>query len=665
MFLVVAVSFEYLQTDLFRLSFGQQDSDRSLLITVEKNGHNIIVKIEKKIIYNNTSATQGIQRAISYLSDGGEVYIYNGTYHISNPLNLTEGIQVHGQGSDTVLDYTTIGEEKTAIALSKGSHLSNIKLSGSLTPLPKDFTQAIRADDDTIIEDVSIYKMGYGIDTAKSKNVTLSNIKCQFIHSIRDWAACIHAASTEDLFVKNFTVADSNRGIEFDAATKNVTVQNGEIIRVKNFNNTGHEAFSLDAHSHDGEGGVDNIIFKDVTMEDSYAPSVKVASEQMRRNGKYATDDLPRKVLFENITVINPTSSWQVNGDDITLKDINIINSTHDIVILYKNSKNILIQNVTASSVSADKCFICNTQSDSDIKNLTVINNAVIVNSDKVGPTMSFYNVEGLSIIKNRILNAPHSTDAIKTKSVSDLSLVDNNISYNEKVPVRHSNTLLDSDYLSFNVNYPRTISILPFLEYDKSLVGRENIVQKISEKLENDAKKEYKNETYGITVQYPSDWRRIDWRSLLDFLSFYDVNPNDNFTEVAQFYSRYEGSSDKYAEGIDIAVQNLTQKPNSLSEYSDQALKYYKQYSDFQLVESSVEDLYLSDTPAYRLVFTFVSDAFNLKWMEIGTIKHNKLYRVIFFAENETYDEYLPIVQQIINSFEIADETINDNAPK
>ena len=102
-------------------------------------------------------------------------------------------------------------------------------------------------------------------------------------------------------------------------------------------------------------------------------------------------------------------------------------------MILYKNSRNVLVQNIFASSVSADKCLICNTPRDSNIKNLSVINNTAFVDDDKVGPTMAFYGIEGLDIIENRILNAPRSTDAIKTESVSDLNLVDNDISYHER----------------------------------------------------------------------------------------------------------------------------------------------------------------------------------------------------------------------------------------
>jgi hypothetical protein len=652
MFLTVVLTiFEYPQSQLFRISSGQHESSEGrLVVTVEKNGHNIIAKINQKIVYNNTSATQGIQLAIDYLPDGGEVYIYNGTYYLSNPLNITENVRLRGQGSSTVLDYSNIGEAKAAIDLSKNSRLSDLELVGSLSPLPKDFTQAIRTDDNTIIENVSINKMGYGIDTAKSKNVTLSNIKCQFIQSVRDWAACIHAASTEDLMVRNFRVADSNRGLELDAATENVTVQNGEIIRVKNFNNTGHEAFSLDAHSHDGEGGVDNIIFEDIILRDSNAPSIKVASE----NGEYAADDLPRTVRFENITVINPVSPWQVNGEHITLKDIRIVNSTQDILTFYRNSKNILVQNVTASPIIANKCFICNTQRDLDIRNLSIINNAAFLNPDKVGPTMSFYNVEGLNITNNQIFNAPYFTETIRTQSVSDLNMIDNSISYYKKGPSVHSNLLNDEHQPLDTIDRRRIGSIFPSLEYGKSF----SIGQRITERPADDSEfKEYKNQTYGITVQYPSDWRRIDWRSLPDFLSFYDASPDDDFTEIVQFYSRYQDSSDKYAEGIDIAVQNSTRGANSLSEYSDQALEYYNQYSEFQLIESSTEDIHLSDNPAYRLVFTFISDTFNLKWMEVGTVLHNKVYRIIFFAENESYDEYLPIAQQVINSFEIADE--------
>jgi hypothetical protein len=637
--LIVIVSFGQINTGFYIASYEQQESEKNSFVTVIKKGHNTIAKAGNDIIYNGTDAAQGIQRAINFSPVDTNVHLYNGTYEISDRLNLTEGIFLHGQGNTTVLDYAGLAENKSAMTLHEGSHLSDMKLSGSISPLPRDFTQGIRTNDDTIIENVSIYRMGYGIDTTKSKNVTLSNIECEFIQSVRDWAACIHAASTEDLAVNNFRITDSNRGVELDAASKNVTVQNGEINGVKNFNNTGHEAFTLDAHSHDGEGGLDNISFRNVIIKDSYAPSVKIASE----NGKFDISDLPRKILFDNITVINPSSAWQVNGDNVILNDVRIINSSTNAVVLYKNGRGILIQNVVANSINADNCFICNRQEDSDIRNVTVINNTAFVDDNKFGPTMSFYGINGLSITKNRILNAPSSPDAIRIGSGSNLKLAENNISYHEKLSTSHTNGPISLKNLSNLV-----------------LMNRENPIRAISE-IAEDTRKEYENETYGITLQYPSDWRRIDWRSLADFLSFYDINPVDSFTEVAQFYSRYQGPTDRYAEGIDIAVQNLTQDNSTLSELSNQALKFYKQYSDFQLVESSDENIFLSDIPAYRLIFTFVSDGFYLKWMEIGALEDNRMYRVTFFAESQRFDEFLPIAEQIINSIKIADGMQND----
>jgi hypothetical protein len=46
---------------------------------------------------------------------------------------------------------------------------------------------------------------------------------------------------------------------------------------------------------------------------------------------------------------------------------------------------------------------------------------------------------------------------------------------------------------------------------------------------------------------------------------------------------------------------------------------------------------------------------------MEIGALTANRMYRVVFFAENQKYDEFLPIAEQIINSIEIADKAQND----
>ena len=135
-------------------------------ISVEKAYNNsIIVKKGKTVIYNGPDAPIGIQLGINNLLPRQQMYLYNGSYSINKPLNFTAGIYVHGQGNNTILNYSHLGA-RNAVSMSKDSRLANIKISGSINPLPDDFTQKIYANNNVRIENISISNMGYGIETS-------------------------------------------------------------------------------------------------------------------------------------------------------------------------------------------------------------------------------------------------------------------------------------------------------------------------------------------------------------------------------------------------------------------------------------------------------------------------------------------------------------------
>ena len=54
---------------------------------------------------DGTDATDEIQRALDYCSNGGSVYLPSGTYVISQPLRMHQGTSLHGDGLLTLLQY--------------------------------------------------------------------------------------------------------------------------------------------------------------------------------------------------------------------------------------------------------------------------------------------------------------------------------------------------------------------------------------------------------------------------------------------------------------------------------------------------------------------------------------------------------------------------------
>jgi hypothetical protein len=275
--------------------------------------------------------------------------------------------------------------------------------------------------------------MGYGIITNNHKNITLGNIRCEFIRSKSDWAACIHGGekTTTNLTINKFTIIDSDRAIELDAIVRNVMAQNGIILRVKDFNHTGNEAFTLDVHDHIGSGESANITYRNIYMKDSYAPTVKEASTNYRNHSGDYTPDLPRNVLYQNITVVNPASSWEINGIGITIKDSRVINGTNSVFVLYKNSRDILIKNIR-TNIPTNKLFIRtnDTAIDTGIQNVSVIQNTITDKSNQSAPTISFENIISITLRDNTIANAPTGIPVIDIKGVSTLFGCNNYIIY-------------------------------------------------------------------------------------------------------------------------------------------------------------------------------------------------------------------------------------------
>jgi hypothetical protein len=170
-----------------------------------------------------------------------------------------------------------------------------------------------------------------------------------------------------------------------------------------------------------------------------------------------------------------------------------------------------------------------------------------------------------------------------------------------------------------------------------------------------------YENSTYGIRIQYPSDWD----------LEETDYSTDDGVTDIVRFLSPYQGRIDDYSENVWISKEsNPGEDENiTLAEYVDEVIDFYNDnIADFNLVElntnanTNTNNITLSGFPAYILVFTQSVENVNssVKTMEVGTITPKKeTYFITYYAEdNGQYSKYLPIVQKMINSFEIVNNT-------
>ena len=145
-----------------------------------------------------------------------------------------------------------------------------------------------------------------------------------------------------------------------------------------------------------------------------------------------------------------------------------------------------------------------------------------------------------------------------------------------------------------------------------------------------------YTNSIYGITIQYPQDWRKFE---------------NSIAGVPVDFVLPKESDSDTGPRGsVQIVVSNVS-ATDTLDVYTQNLIQKQESRQDFKLIDSVPTTLV--GNPAHKIVFTS-KIVYDVKSMYVYTIKNNYLYEVIYQAQSKRYPYSLGIVQQMIDSFEI-----------
>jgi hypothetical protein len=110
------------------------------------------------------------------------------------------------------------------------------------------------------------------MELAGAKGATPLNITCDGFQSKNNWSACIHGGfGTTNITINGFTLTNSNRGVELEDEASNIKVKNGYLYGIVSFEGVKNAAFSLDAHTHEGESRVSNVLFENIILNNSYA----------------------------------------------------------------------------------------------------------------------------------------------------------------------------------------------------------------------------------------------------------------------------------------------------------------------------------------------------------------------------------------------------------
>ena len=156
---------------------------------------------------------------------------------------------------------------------------------------------------------------------------------------------------------------------------------------------------------------------------------------------------------------------------------------------------------------------------------------------------------------------------------------------------------------------------------------------------LSNDSVIVYESPAYGIRTQYPDGWEIL-------------IQNISNSSISLRFNSPPENDTDIFRENILFVIDTISNN-TALSNHTTAALtSYLELYPDLKFSELSSTNLTNTAIPAYKLVASRTQDG--LEFMQIFAIKEDKVYTILYSSEKTRYSTYLPIIEEMINSFEV-----------
>ena len=148
-----------------------------------------------------------------------------------------------------------------------------------------------------------------------------------------------------------------------------------------------------------------------------------------------------------------------------------------------------------------------------------------------------------------------------------------------------------------------------------------------------------YESPVSGIRTQYPDGWEILIQRTSNSSISLRFDSPPENDTDI-------------FRENVNLEINTISNN-TALSNFTSAALgSYLESYPDLELIELTSTNLANNTIPAYKLVGSRTQEG--LDFMQIVAMKEDKVYVITYSSEKPRYSTYLPIIERVIDSFEV-----------
>jgi hypothetical protein len=151
-----------------------------------------------------------------------------------------------------------------------------------------------------------------------------------------------------------------------------------------------------------------------------------------------------------------------------------------------------------------------------------------------------------------------------------------------------------------------------------------------------------YKNPTYRIQFQYPSNWTRIEPNK---------TSLRGNLNDVVMLKAPATSSINSSLASMTIQTYNGSDSFERFI-YDDLFVNLNQPQLHFHIVSKNTTNL--AGAQATEVIFTYQTPLSNRKVLKIYEQNGPQIYIVSYNADSLTFDYYLPTIQKIIHSIEI-----------
>lgn len=147
-----------------------------------------------------------------------------------------------------------------------------------------------------------------------------------------------------------------------------------------------------------------------------------------------------------------------------------------------------------------------------------------------------------------------------------------------------------------------------------------------------------YENKFKGISIKYPRTWEVVE------------RSPNP----VVVFLSPVEGESDTIRENLNVILRNLPGMP--FEEYLKKSMEGVSNNSEnFKLIDNKIFNYHGVDAAEITFEALNSVDKKTMMKYHVFTTKVGHIaYDITYSAQLEQYETYLPLIKEMIDSFDI-----------